>query len=62
MKPQPLTKNAIPQGGEPSRYHGPPDPLLEKLTERGYSRHRSRLVDRWVAYGDAEGFFGEVAE
>ena len=45
----------------PSPYTGPPDPLLERLTERGYSRHRSRLVDRWVALGIAVGFFGEVA-
>jgi hypothetical protein len=37
-------------------YHGPPDPLLEKLCDRGYTRKRSRLVDRWVEYKEMEGF------
>ena len=37
-------------------YHGPPDPQLEKLADRSYTRGRSRLVDRWVEYADQEGF------
>ncbi len=37
-------------------YHGPPDPLLEKLCDLGYTRKRSRLVDRWVEYKEMEGF------
>jgi hypothetical protein len=37
-------------------YSGPPNPQLEALTHRAYTTHRSRLLDRWVEYADAEGF------
>jgi hypothetical protein len=43
----------------PSPYTGPAtDPQVEGLTHRGYNRRRSRIVDRWLAYADAEGFTG----
>ncbi len=47
-------------------YSGPPSPLAEALTHRDYSRWRSRLVDQWLVYAEAEGFVaaaqsGEVA-
>jgi hypothetical protein len=32
------------------------DPQVEGLTHRGYTRRRSRLVDRWLQYADCEGF------
>ena len=42
-------------------FSGPTTPLLEELTRRPYTRHRSRLVDRWIAYADAEGFIAAAA-
>jgi hypothetical protein len=32
------------------------NPQVEALTHRRYSRRRSRMVDRWLAYADCEGF------
>ena len=44
-------------GIQPGHYTGAGTaPAIEALTRRAYSRRRSRLVDRWVAYADAEGF------
>lgn len=40
----------------PPNYHGPPDPQLEKLTDRAYTPERSKLVDKWLEYKDMEGF------
>ena len=43
----------------PCPYTGPAtDPQVEALTHRGYNRRRSRIVDRWLVYADAEGFTG----
>jgi hypothetical protein len=40
----------------PPHYNGPiTDPLLEALTLRDWSPARSRMVDRHLAYRDAEG-------
>ena len=51
-----------PTGALSGPYSGPPDPLLERLVDRRYSTHRSRLLDRWLVYADLEGFTaGEVA-
>jgi hypothetical protein len=44
-------------GIRPAHYSGPAtDPAIEALTRRAYTRRRSRLVDRWIQYADAEGF------
>lgn len=40
----------------PPNYHGPPDPQLEKLTDRAYTPERSKLVDKWLEYREMEGF------
>lgn len=53
--------NATPPaiGIHPAHYSGPAtDPQIEALTRRAYTRRRSRLVDRWIQYADAEGFTG----
>ena len=54
--------NSIPDDDAPAQgktlpsYHGPPDPNVEKLTDRSYTRDRSRMVDRWLEYREMEGF------
>jgi hypothetical protein len=54
--------NSIPDDDAPAQvktlpsYHGPPDPNVEKLTDRNYTPARSRMVDRWLEYREMEGF------
>jgi hypothetical protein len=44
-------------------YTGPAsDPAIERLTLRAYSRRRSRIVDHWLLYADAEGLLGQAGE
>jgi|GEM_PF-2213469 len=38
------------------QYCGGVTPLLEQLTDREWTPQRSRLVDQWLVYADAEGF------
>lgn len=45
-----------PSRSERYAYSGSPDPGLERLVDRRYSLRRSRLVDCWLQYADAEGF------
>jgi len=59
----PLSKDSIPS---PDRHSNPPphytgsvtDQNLEKLADRTWTRHRSRLVDLHVLYSDAENLGG----
>jgi hypothetical protein len=41
-------------------YSGPVDPHLERLVDREYTLHRSRLVDYWIQYAELEGLLGDI--